>query len=158
MSWHPGMTPVVEDVIIIPRLFAIHLETFTNSGKQLRKAKTGAMEGPHESKVSSGSFVSARMPFIVSSNIEKVDPATRKLIRSHVMRGKKQKRGRSSRDGRTTSRVAISGRTRVARVKLEEAIEMYTPPIPGRVGSDVSLVELPDGIESLMVESMLKGL
>lgn len=115
------------------------------------------MEGPHEPRGSPGSLVGARMPFIVSSNVEKVDPATRKLIRSHVMRGKKQKRGRPKMDGQTTSRVAVPGRTRVGRVKLEEVIEMYTSPVPGRIGSDFSFVELPDGIEPLMVLSVARG-
>jgi len=38
------------------------------------------------------SGLSCKMPFIVSSNIDRVDPATRKLIRRHVMRGKKRKK------------------------------------------------------------------
>lgn len=46
------------------------------------------LEDPKRSAVSSD-----RIPFIVSSNIDKVDLATRKPIKSHARRGKTQKRG-----------------------------------------------------------------
>lgn len=107
-----------------------------------------------ESTGSSGSL--ARMLFIVSSNVEKVDPATRKLIRSHVMRGKKQKKGRPNEDKRTTSWAAMIGRGQAAPVKLEEGIKAYVPLLPGRVGSDLSFVEFADEIEPSMVLNILK--
>lgn len=45
------------------------------------------------SRASSGNVAaSASMSFIISSDIEKVDSATRKLIRSFARRGKGQKR------------------------------------------------------------------
>jgi hypothetical protein len=109
------------------------------------------MEGPDESRGSS------RMPFIISSNVEKADPATRKLIRSHVMRGKKQKRGRPDKGQRTTSWGKMTGRTPVTRVKLEEVIEMYMPIVPDRVGSDLSFVEFADEIEPLMLLNIIRG-
>ncbi|KAJ8097215.1 hypothetical protein POJ06DRAFT_228601 [Lipomyces tetrasporus] len=112
------------------------------------------MAGPDESRGSSGS--PARMPFIISSNVEKADPATRKLIRSHVMRGKKQKRGRPDNGQRTTSWGTMAGRTQAARVKLEEVMEMYTPLVPGRVGSDLSFIEFADEIEPSMLLNALK--
>lgn len=113
------------------------------------------MAGPDESRGSSVS--SARMPFIISSNVEKADPATRKLIRSHVMRGKKQKRGRPDKGQRTTSWGTMAGRTHSVRIKLEEVIEMYTPLVPGRVGSDLSFVEFADEIEPSMLLNMIKS-
>jgi hypothetical protein len=113
------------------------------------------MAGPDEARRSSGS--SAKMPFIVSSNIEKVDSATRKLIRSHVMRGKKQKRGRPDKDQQVTSWGTMAGRIKAARVKLEEVIEIYTPLVPGRVGSDLSFIEFADEIERSILLNMTKG-
>lgn len=98
------------------------------------------------------------MPFIVSSNVEKADPATRKLIRSHVMRGKKQARDRPDKERRITSRDAVNKRTQPARVRLEEVIEMYRPQIPRRVGSDVSFIEVADHMEPSMFVNMVKGL
>ena len=112
------------------------------------------MAGPDESRGSSRS--SARMLFIISSNVEKVDPATRKLIRSHVMRGKRQKRGRTDEDKRTTSWATMAGRTQAVPVKLEEVIKAYAPLVPGRVGSDLSFVEFADEIEPSVVLNMTK--
>ncbi len=104
------------------------------------------------------SGLSARMPFIISSNVEKADPATRKLIRSHVMRGKKQKKNRLDRGQRMTSEGTMASRTQTAgRVKMEEVIEMYTPLVPARVGSDLSFVECADDIEPLVLLNMIKG-
>lgn len=102
---------------------------------------------------------SANMLFIVSSNTEKVEPATRKLIRSHVMRGKKQKRARPEKDRRTTSWhnwVSVVCRAQAAPVKIEDAIKAYAPLIPGRVGSDLSFVEFADAIEPSVVLNMIK--
>jgi hypothetical protein len=113
------------------------------------------MEAPDEARGSSGS--SARMPFIITSNMEKADPATRKLIRSHVMRGKKQKRGRRDKGQQTTGGRTMSGRVQAERVKPEEVIEMYTPILPGRVGSDLSVVEFAAEIEPSILQNMIRG-
>ncbi|TAQ89520.1 hypothetical protein B7494_g2188 [Chlorociboria aeruginascens] len=65
------------------------------------------MAGPDESREAS-----ARMLFIVSSNIEKADPATRKLIRSHVLRGEKKK-GASMFPGRVGSDLSFDFRDEI---------------------------------------------
>ena len=161
MSWHCGTTHVVQDVSIVSRIYLNSSVLSTSSRKLYRirkttgKAKTGKMAGPEESKGSAGP--SARMPFITSSNVEKADPATRKLIRSHVMRGKKKKGVRFDKGQRTTSLRRMAGRTQAARVKLEEVIEMYAPQVPGRVGSDLSFVEFADEIEPSIRLNMIKS-
>jgi hypothetical protein len=90
----------------------------------------------------------ANLAFIVSSTTEKADPATRKLIRSHVMRGKKPKRSRPG-GPRTANRVANR-----RPIKLEEFIETYAPLFPGRVGSDLSFVTFADEIEPWILSNM----
>lgn len=99
----------------------------------------------------------ASMPFIVTSSIEKVDPATRRLIRSHVMRGKKQKHCRTDKYRRTTSQVPASSRTRGLRVRFEDVSKIYKPTIPSRVGSDLSFIDFAAEIEASMLLNMTKG-
>ncbi|KAI0382530.1 hypothetical protein F5Y04DRAFT_279817 [Hypomontagnella monticulosa] len=86
------------------------------------------------------------MLFIVSSNVSKADPATRKLIRSHARRGKTKRKIRPPEDQRETNDGTVAGRARMTRVKLEEFIESYIPLMPGRIGSDIYFVEFADGI------------
>ncbi|KAK6954609.1 hypothetical protein Daesc_004576 [Daldinia eschscholtzii] len=71
---------------------------------------------------------STRMPFIVSSGIEKADSATRKLIRS----------------------------TERGPLKLEEVIETYTPLVPGRIGLNLYFIKFSDNVESLTLSNMAK--
>jgi hypothetical protein len=113
------------------------------------------MEAQGESRGFPGSL--GMMPFIIPSNVEKADPATRKLIRSHVMRGKKQKRGRRDKGQQTTSGKTMPGRTQAGRVKLEEVLKTYTPILPGRIGSDLSVVEFAAEIEPSMLQNMIRG-
>ena len=100
----------------------------------------------------------ASMPFIVSSDVSKVTPATRKLIRSHVMRGKKLKRPCPNGDGRRASCATASGSIKAVQVKPEEVVDLYTPIIPTRVGSDLSFIEFAADIEPSMLFDMAKGL
>ncbi|KAH7350551.1 hypothetical protein BKA65DRAFT_549560 [Rhexocercosporidium sp. MPI-PUGE-AT-0058] len=104
------------------------------------------MEAPLESNVSPRSQPS--MHFIVFSNVEKVDPVTRKLIRSHVMRGKKQKKVRPQTPAR---------RPLPAPIKLEDVVETCAAIIPGRVGSDLSFIEFADEVEPSLLLKMTKG-
>ena len=97
------------------------------------------------------------MLFIVSSNAEKVNPATRKLIRSHAMRGKKQKKARPDDSKRKSYSATTAGRTRTASIKVEEVITKFAPLLPGRVGSDLSFVEFADEIEQSTALNMVKG-
>jgi hypothetical protein len=124
-------------------------------GKQLEGAKTFKMVRPNEIKESSSS--SAGMHFITSSNIGKVDPATRKLIRSHVMRGKKQKKSRLDKNQRATGWGTVAGRGQASRVKLEELVKLYTPPAPLRVGSDLSFLENASEVDPLILISTTKS-
>lgn len=119
------------------------------------KAKTDKMTGPDEFREYSGS--SASMPFIISSNIEKADPATRKLIRSHVMRGRKEKAGRLDKVQQKMSQQRMANRTKVTRVKLEEVIKVYTPRVPDRVGSDLSFIKFADEVEQSVLLNITKG-
>ncbi|KAI0138188.1 hypothetical protein F4776DRAFT_621013 [Hypoxylon sp. NC0597] len=112
------------------------------------------MERPNESK--SASSASAWMPFIVSSNIEKADPATRKLIRSHARRGKTHKRGRHTENHQAANMGTIARHTQIVRVELEDVVEFYTPLVPGRIGSDICFIEFPDEIDSSIVLNMAK--
>jgi hypothetical protein len=121
----------------------------------LEKAKTFKMVRRHESDGLSSS--PAGIHFITSSNIGKVDPATRKLIRSHVMRGKKQKRPRLDKNQRATSWGTVIGRGQASRVKLEELVKLYTPPAPLRVGSDLSFLENASEVDPLILISTTKS-
>jgi len=100
---------------------------------------------------------SAGMHFITSSNIEKVDPATRKLIRSHVMRGKKQKKPRLDKSRRESSWGTVAGRYQASRVKMEDLVQLYTPPAPLRVGSDFSFLENASQVDPLILISTTKS-
>jgi hypothetical protein len=113
------------------------------------------MEVPDEPR--GPSISSATMPFIITSNMQKADHATRKLIRSHVMRGKKQKRGRRDKGQQKAGGKIMPGRIQAGRVKPEEVIEMYTPMLPGRVGSDLSVIEFAAEIEPSTLQNMIRG-
>jgi len=73
------------------------------------------------------------------------------------MRGKKQKKSLPDKGQRMTSRGTTSGRIQAPRFKMEEVIEMYTPLVPGRVGSDFSFVEFAVEVEPLILLNMIKG-
>jgi hypothetical protein len=89
------------------------------------------------------------MPFIVSSNLDGVDQATRKLIRSHVMRGKKPKKHRV--------RAQSTNTTQKARLKLQDVIDMHTVLQPGRVGTHMYFVDYPKEMEPSMLMKMAHG-
>ncbi|OTA61487.1 hypothetical protein K449DRAFT_330998 [Hypoxylon sp. EC38] len=113
------------------------------------------MARPNESR--SASTASAWMPFIVSSNIEKADPATRKLIRSYARRGKTQKGGNHTENHRMANLGTMAGHTHIARVELEDVVEIYTPLVPGRIGSDLCFIEFPEEIDPSIILNMAKG-
>ncbi|RDW57388.1 hypothetical protein BP5796_12838 [Coleophoma crateriformis] len=81
--------------------------------------------------------------FISSSDIEKADPTTRKLIRSHVMRGRKWKTSGPSKVQRVPIRRTMAARTPAVQVQLQELFDKYTQLVPGRVGSDFSCIDFP---------------
>jgi len=94
------------------------------------------------------------MLFIVSSNVEKVDQSTRKLIRSHVMQGKKQKRIRVKKGPRTSGlpRNQLLGEP----VRLVDVITMGVPLLPGRIGLDLPYAEFRDEVEPQTLLNMMK--
>lgn len=93
------------------------------------------------------------MLFVVSSNVEKVDPATRKLIRSHARRVKpsKPRRRDEERKFNTASHVPVPP------VKLEEVVDRHVLLLPGRIGSDLSFVKFTDEIEPTIALNIMKG-
>ena len=92
------------------------------------------------------------MLFIVSSDVKKADPATRKLIKSHAMQGIKKKRRQFAKVLETP--IALP---RTLPVMLEETIETCAPALPGRIGSDLSFVEFADEIEPSILLNIVKG-
>ena len=111
---------------IIPS-FALHsppsrtpnhpLTTVSKQKKTSKEVEMGESIGP-------ASGLSCKMPFIVSSNIDKVDPVTRKLIRRHVMRGKKKKK--ADKPGVAGLVSAGSIQNHRTQITLQELLEMYT--------------------------------
>ena len=93
----------------------------------------------------------AEMPFFVSLDVRKADPATRKLIRSHAMRGRKQKRVQPS------SRVVGNGRVEAEAVDLGVIPRIYTPPTLSRIGSDLSFTTFPEDLELSMLLNITKS-
>ncbi|KAH7420239.1 hypothetical protein BKA64DRAFT_562825 [Cadophora sp. MPI-SDFR-AT-0126] len=87
------------------------------------------------------------MHFIVSSNVEKADPVTRKLIRSHVMRGKKTKKPHQH---------TLAQKPLACPIKLQDVVETCAAAIPGRVGSDLSFVVFADEVEPSLLLKMIK--
>jgi hypothetical protein len=112
------------------------------------------MTGSVGSRESSSS--AAKMLFIVSSNVEKVDQDTRKLIRSHVMQGKKQKRFRAKSGFRTTSAESMKSRNQAVPIKLVDVITTSVPLLPGRIGSDLCFFEFRDEVEPRVLMNMIK--
>ncbi|KAI1646785.1 uncharacterized protein F4817DRAFT_123788 [Daldinia loculata] len=112
------------------------------------------MSGPDGSRRPSAS--STGMPFIISSSIEKTDPATRKLIRSHARRGKTRKGVRPAVDQRSASRTTTIIRAQSEPLKLEEVVEVYAPLIPGRIGLNLYFVNFSDDVEPLTLFNMAK--
>lgn len=98
-----------------------------------------------------GSEAAMEMPFVVSLNYSKADPATRMLIRSHVMRGKKQKKKRMD-----VTQQNVTGTVKAPRIRLEQAIEMYSPLTLNRTGPDDSCLEFASGIEQSILLNVMK--
>lgn len=102
------------------------------------------------------SGLSCKMPFIVSSNIDKVDPATRKLIRRHVMRGKKRKKADGPGAAGPASADSIQNHRRTE-IRLQEVLDMYTLLQPGCFGRHRYFVDFPNEIEPSILWNMEQG-
>jgi hypothetical protein len=82
------------------------------------------------------------MHFIVSTDVKKADPETRKLIRSHVMQGKNRAKSRPAKQPSVESRAIMVDPNQTPRVvSLEEIVETCHSFIPKRVGTDLSLTK-----------------
>ncbi|KAJ3550273.1 hypothetical protein NM208_g66 [Fusarium decemcellulare] len=96
------------------------------------------------------------MPFIVLCSVDKADPATRKLIRSHVMRGKKKKKRRPKEVSESSKGDQLVGYTEIEHPGLDEVIQMYTPQVPTRIGGDLSFIDFAEDIEFSMLLNITK--
>jgi len=94
------------------------------------------------------------MLFIVSSNAEKADPATRRLIRSEVLRGTKQKRKPSLRAAKAKDQRKTTRSSSLAPIKLEHAVELCAQLLPNRIGSDLSFIQLADEVELSVLKNI----
>ena len=97
----------------------------------------------------------ARMPFITTSNADKADLVTRKLIRSHVMRGKKSIKLRCAHP-QNPSCLTATGPVEAPRWRGEEVLALYSSCLPERIGSDLSLIAA--NAEQSMLRNMMRGL
>ena len=96
--------------------------------------------------------------FIVSSDVNKADPTTRKLIRSHVMRGKKRKKTEPVKKRYwTTYSLTERAHAQTAPITTEDMAKSYAPLMPGRIGSELSFIEFADDIEPSLVLNIAKG-
>jgi hypothetical protein len=107
------------------------------------------------------------MLFIVSSDVSKADPATRKLIRSHAMKGVKKKRRRAVSPQEESPSTTLSPGPPVrlddeaetsAPAVLGEVDDRFTPLLPGCIASDLSFLMFADEMEPAMLLNILKGL
>jgi hypothetical protein len=100
-------------------------------------------------------FVPAEMPFIVLlPDSGKADQSTRKLIRSHVMRGRNPKRAKR----RSVVGRASSHPIQRIKVTLHEVVTMYTSLQPQGVGTHLYFVDFPSEIEPSILMGMAQGL
>ncbi len=97
------------------------------------------------------------MHFIVTTNIKKkADPETQNLIRSQVMMGKNRGKSHRAKGRRATSWAVVVDSKRGPPVPLDTFIEAYNSAIPGRVGSDLSLVQFAAKLDSAAFGEVLR--
>ncbi|CZR65804.1 uncharacterized protein PAC_15704 [Phialocephala subalpina] len=84
-------------------------------------------------------LTSSGIHFIVSTDVKKADPETRKLIRSHVMLGKNRLKARRSKPReKVSSEVTVDFPSQDSRVPLDRVLDACHSVVPRRVGSDLS--------------------
>ena len=108
-----------------------------------------------DESIGPASGLSCKMPFIITSNIDKVDPATRKLIRRHVMRGKKMKK--TDRPGAVGLVSADSIQNHRTQIRLQQVLDMYTLLQPGSFGTHPYFVDFPNETEPSILWKMEQG-
>ncbi len=98
------------------------------------------------------------MPFIVATDVKKVDRDTRKFIRSHVMLGKNQGKSRKSRYARRTQPVSLEA-TPNSSTSPDELLDPSSctscSTIPDKVGSEISFICFADTMQPYMAEVVL---
>ncbi|KAI1461932.1 hypothetical protein F4805DRAFT_188175 [Annulohypoxylon moriforme] len=104
---------------------------------------------------------SGAMPFINSTGTKKPDPELRKLIRSHVMKGKN--RGRILRPNYQKSvelEVIVEPDRKTPKIDNEGSwglvVPEYLPTIPRKVGSELSLTRFADKIDEPTVNTIIE--
>ena len=95
----------------------------------------------------------AEIPFILTTGGQKSDPATRKLIRSHVMLGKNKGKPRPSKRRKQQPWDTVPPWDSVEGMS---SIHDHIAAIPRRVGSDWSFTQLADEIEPAALADILK--
>lgn len=98
------------------------------------------------------SLSTSTMLFVVASDIRKTDAATRKMIRSHAMRGRKQKRKKKGETRKEDEMQVI----KADEIRFEDLLELYTPLTLGHVGSDLCFVPFAQEIELSMLLNITK--
>jgi hypothetical protein len=88
--------------------------------------------------------------FIIATSSDRPDKGARKLIRSHVLRG----RHRSQRRRRLPSWIK-NGDNGIVELEADEAYPTRLGPVPGRVGSDFSLTRFPEAMKPYMVQDVV---
>ncbi|KIX02149.1 uncharacterized protein Z518_08088 [Rhinocladiella mackenziei CBS 650.93] len=88
------------------------------------------------------------MHFIVTTDVKKADPETRKLIRSQVMMGQNRGKSRRAKQRRATSWAVMVDSKRGPPEPLDTFVDAYHSAIPGRVGSDLSFAEFAAEMDS----------
>ncbi|KAK0980375.1 hypothetical protein LTS16_022656 [Friedmanniomyces endolithicus] len=97
----------------------------------------------------------ASIPFIISSNDGEVDAATRKFIRSHARRGRKQSQTRPKRNVLVSGYDRAAGSVQVPSVNLEDIMGIYLPPMR-RIGTDLSFLACPEDLDSSILSNIIK--
>ena len=95
-------------------------------------------------------------PFIVSTNVQKTDAKTRKLIRSHVMLGKNRGKRRVNKpktDGVNNDRDAANG---IATYSSSSSDDELQSVIPVKVGTDYSLLKLAAAVDPILIRHFLQ--
>ncbi|KAK7193669.1 hypothetical protein PSPO01_00342 [Paraphaeosphaeria sporulosa] len=104
-----------------------------------------------------GAGLPTELPFIVSFDTTKVDHATRKLIRSHVMRGRNAKRAK----GKSSSTLGLAqnpaNRLRRSQVELNDLQKLYTAPSPERIDARLYFIGFPDDVDPRLFRDMDQG-
>lgn len=100
---------------------------------------------------------STSIPFIVSSNDDGVDAATRKFIRSYAMRGRKQKRTRLKRNVLVYGCDMAAGCVQTPSVNFEDILRIYMPPTR-RIGADLSFLTSPEDLDLSILSNIIKGM